>query len=644
MKISNVKIIYKILSCFALLGLLVAFAIWLAASQMREMNATYSAVIERDVMAMKFNIQSNIRVLAQALLAHRHFGAQSAEDMAAIDEQVDKNVEEYRKLNGQARALADAEMQKDLDTARGKFEGLLKRYESLEIATHAKQVDQSLAVLKIIDTEVDELRALTVSTTNRLEKSVREISERELAEMDSAITKTITLVAGALALILALAFAIVQFGVTRPLTILAATMARLAKGDFDAQVQGVSRKDEIGMMARSVEVFKETGLDAIHQRKLQEEEKKRSEEERRRAEAEAIARERSLVAQAIGSGLGKLAAKDLSYRITDDLPDAYRKLQDDFNAALGQLEEAIGAVRGTTLTINSGTQEISQASDDLSRRTESQAANLEETAAAVAEITSTVKKTAAGAVHAREVVASAKEDAAKSGEVVKKAIDAMNGIEKSSVQITQIIGVIDEIAFQTNLLALNAGVEAARAGDAGRGFAVVASEVRALAQRSADAAKEIKALISASRTQVEQGVELVGETGTSLERIVARVMEINKVVADIASSAEEQATGLQEVNTAVDQMDQATQQNAAMVEEATAATRSLAQQSEDLNAIVSSFVTTARAAMAEARREPARPQAHKPAPMAKPRATPAPQAPRLRKAANANTDQSWEEF
>jgi methyl-accepting chemotaxis protein len=314
-----------------------------------------------------------------------------------------------------------------------------------------------------------------------------------------------------------------------------------------------------------------------------------AEEARLKGEAETQARERAMVANSIGAGLSKLAAKDLTYRMTDDMPEAYRKLQSDFNSAMEQLERAVQGVQASADAMDSGTQEISTASNDLSRRTEQQASSLEETAAALDEITATVKKSAEGATQARGVVASTKDDAEKSGEVVRKAVEAMGGIEKSSQQISQIIGVIDEIAFQTNLLALNAGVEAARAGDAGRGFAVVASEVRALAQRSAEAAKEIKGLISTSTGQVSQGVQLVAETGKSLERIVAKVAEINGVVTEIAAGAQEQATGLQQVNTAVNQMDKVTQQNAAMAEQATAASRALSQESTELSNLVGQF-------------------------------------------------------
>ena len=291
----------------------------------------------------------------------------------------------------------------------------------------------------------------------------------------------------------------------------------------------------------------------------------------------------------LASNLVKIAQGDLTARIQEDFTGQYRQIKEDFNTAIGRLEKTIDGVVGTAAAINSGSQEISSASDDLSRRTEQQAASLAETAAALDEITATVRKTAEGAKQARAVVTDARQDAEQSGAIVRQAVEAMGKIEKSSQEISQIIGVIDEIAFQTNLLALNAGVEAARAGDAGRGFAVVASEVRALAQRSADAAREIKGLINTSNGEVTGGVKLVAETGEALTRIVSRVAEINSAVGEIAESAQAQAAALQEVNATVNQMDQVTQQNAAMAEEATAASSSLSQETEQLTGLVGQF-------------------------------------------------------
>ncbi len=259
------------------------------------------------------------------------------------------------------------------------------------------------------------------------------------------------------------------------------------------------------------------------------------------------------------------------------------------NGLMDKFVSVLSDLRGVSQKVSAASGEIAQSAGDLSKRTEQQAASLEETAAALDQITATVRKTADGARHANEVVASARTGAEESGEVVRGAVAAMTEIEKSARQISQIIGVIDEIAFQTNLLALNAGVEAARAGEAGKGFAVVASEVRALAQRSADAAKEIKGLISASTAQVENGVDLVGQTGQALERLVRQVGEINSVVSEIAASAQEQATGLGQVNTAVNQMDQMTQQNAAMVEQSTAASHTLLGEAQDMAGLIARF-------------------------------------------------------
>jgi len=312
-------------------------------------------------------------------------------------------------------------------------------------------------------------------------------------------------------------------------------------------------------------------------------------EERQRAESARLDGEQKTALAVKAAALKLLAAGDLRARINDELAPEFSQLKADFNEAVAKLQAAVSAVAHSVAGIRLGAEEIASASEDLSRRTERQAASLEETAAAVEQLTASVKQTAGGAGEAAKVVAAMKTDTTESGEVVKRAVSAMGGIEGSSQQISKIIGVIDEIAFQTNLLALNAGVEAARAGDAGRGFAVVAQEVRALAQRSAQAAKEIKGLIASSAADVGVGVDLVRQTGVSLRKNIDQVVGVDHLVGDIATSAREQATSLNEVNIAVNQMDQMTQQNAAMVEQATAATRSLKDETDELARLIAKF-------------------------------------------------------
>ncbi|MBC2772689.1 PAS domain-containing methyl-accepting chemotaxis protein [Rhizobium sp. AQ_MP] len=291
----------------------------------------------------------------------------------------------------------------------------------------------------------------------------------------------------------------------------------------------------------------------------------------------------------IAKGLTSLANGDLTATIDKPFIPALEQIRTDFNAAMARVAAAIQNVSHNTDAIASGSAQIREASDSLAKRTEQQAAAVEETAAALEQITQTVNDSAKRAVEAGQLVARTKGGAERSGVVVKDAIEAMGQIENSSKEISNIIGVIDDIAFQTNLLALNAGVEAARAGEAGKGFAVVAQEVRELAQRSAKAAKEIKALINTSSDQVKAGVQLVGETGKALQQIVTEVQDIDRNVVAIVEASREQSTGLAEINKAVNAMDQNTQQNAAMVEESTAASHSLAKQAAALRELVAQF-------------------------------------------------------
>ncbi len=287
--------------------------------------------------------------------------------------------------------------------------------------------------------------------------------------------------------------------------------------------------------------------------------------------------------------LSAMAEGDLTKRIEADFSGMFEKLKDDANKTADQLAEIITRISNSTDTISHASSEVAAGSTDLSHRTEQQASSLEETAASMEELSSTVKQNAESAQDASRLSVEANTVATEGGAVVTNAVDAMSKIEESSRKISDIIGVIDEIAFQTNLLALNAAVEAARAGDAGKGFAVVASEVRTLAQRSAEASKEIKALIVDSNGQVQEGVELVNKAGESLDGILSSVKQVSDLVSEIASASQEQASGIDEINSAVTQMDEMTQKNAALVEESTAAARSMEEQADELKQLVRFF-------------------------------------------------------
>jgi methyl-accepting chemotaxis protein len=379
--------------------------------------------------------------------------------------------------------------------------------------------------------------------------------------------------------------------IVRPIQAMTDFMGQLADGDYERPVPFAGRPDEIGGMAASVAVFRQAVVDRQAGESRITAQRVEAEADRARHDAERQVEdgERARVVEALGEAVAKLSAGDLTARLEQAFPAGYERLRGDFNRALDTLEGAMGEVVDAAGGLNAGAGEISAAIGDLSTRTERQAAHLEETTSALNEISDGIRETATGAGEANSAVVDSRAVADRSSKIVAEAVAAMHRIEVSAGQITQIIGVIDEIAFQTNLLALNAGVEAARAGESGRGFAVVAQEVRALAQRSAQAAKEIKGLIAESSEHVRSGVALVDEAGGSLTEIVQRIGRVDELMSQIASASREQASGLTDVNTAMGQMDQATQQNAAMVEQATAASRGLVDDAVRLRALIERF-------------------------------------------------------
>jgi methyl-accepting chemotaxis protein len=400
-----------------------------------------------------------------------------------------------------------------------------------------------------------------------------------------------------LAITIALAV-VIACSITRPIADLVMTMNELAKGRSDIDVAGTERKDELGVMAKAVVVFRDAAVEkaaleaqAAEQRQQAEEQRLRSSEERRlSAEARALAaQEQAAAVAALVEGLEGLAEGDLTVRLDAGFTAAYQRIKDDFNRTIAALQETIAGIAGSTNEVSNAALEISTSTSDLSQRTEEQAANIEQTSAAMEQISATVKQNADNARQANEYAAGTRAAADRGGAVVAQAVEAMSRIAESSHKISDIIGVIDEIARQTNLLALNAAVEAARAGEAGRGFAVVASEVRSLAQRSAQAAKDINNLITHSSARVQEGVDLVNRAGGSLGEIVESSKRVADIVADIANASAEQATGLDQINKALTQMDEVTQQNSALVEENAATAKTLENQSSAVTQRLSSF-------------------------------------------------------
>ncbi len=380
--------------------------------------------------------------------------------------------------------------------------------------------------------------------------------------------------------------------VLRPVSKVEEAMQAIADGAYDTVVPHAERVDQIGSIARCIKAFGENlrTSDAMRQTQAQQQE-----EDAMRAET--LAKEQTRVVSEISKGLERLAAGDLSQHIAspkdDPFPQGYDGLRISYNQVLDEFGQMVTALNEVAVGVSSGAAEIDQAAGNMASRAETQAATLEQSAAALNELTESVQQTSERASQAELAGRNSREAAESGAQIVRDAVSAVQAIEKSSDNVSRIIGVIDDIAFQTNLLALNAGVEAARAGDAGKGFAVVASEVRSLAQKASDSAREIKALITESSSHVETGSKLVNSTGEKLENILTMTVELQGHVSEIAGAAREQATGLSEINSGVGQLDTVTQQNAAIAQETNAAAVTLSEKSNALVGNLQRFKTSA---------------------------------------------------
>ncbi|WP_374633749.1 methyl-accepting chemotaxis protein [Ferrovibrio sp.] len=614
----------------ALLAIFLGFGTFVIAL-MADMNSRSDEIRTNWLPSVRMVDDITLSATEFRVIQVRHILSTDQAAMRIVEKELEDKQAQLQKLRRDYEPMIDTEAERTIyRNFEQNWQAFMAAHEELLELSRRNENDKALALYQGRAKQMFDAASKNLHDASDLnyKSALNEANASEAAYLTSRLYIWIAM--GFVTAMIIGAIILVMLMVSRRLRALEARMSSMAQKDYEASVPYTDAGDEIGSMARTLLIFRDGLKEAERLTQAQIETDRRTAEqtrqqmERERQAAAEIATLVDAVAKgdvsrrlstdgkdgvflSMSEGINRLTAAietvmtqvsgvlsamsngDMSKRISGNFEGIFGRMRDDAN----KMGETLGGI-ATRLTetaneVNNAASEISAGSQDLAQRTESQAASIEETAASMHEITTTVRQNADNAMAANQLASAARDSAEKGGGITQQAIDAMGRIEQSAGKISDIVSLIDEIAFQTNLLALNASVEAARAGEAGKGFAVVAQEVRALAQRSANASKEIKALINESNAQVKSGATLVNQTGGSLMEIVTAIKKVSDIMAEIAAASQQQSTGLDQVNTAVGQMDELTQRNGALVEETSASAQSLAGQAQELNNLVRFF-------------------------------------------------------